>query len=342
MSTPLPFILYSLWGRIFTFNIVVLRAFSMVVALVAYLLFYTLVYSLTNDTKMSLLATGFVVINPYMIGLSVFVFTDMLAILFIIISCLSIQKQNAALLSLSLAGSLLCRQYMFFFVLAIGLYYLWKYFLHRDRESGKMLFACVVSMTPLLALVLLWRGLSPVNELRNLYLDEKTGFHPGYFTLYVCQLFIYLAPVILIYWKSFYSDLKTVLFSVVASGFYWAFPVRANKYQIDINTYTVGFFHKFIDLIFKNQFAEDVVFFTAFLLGIPVVIFVIKDIYQRWQRREAGFELLLDLSIIAFLLIMPFSYLVWEKYFLPLLPIVMMRILLLSPAKGTVVYKQEL
>jgi hypothetical protein len=187
----------------------------------------------------------------------------------------------------------------------------------------------------------LWRGLSPVNELRNLYLDEKTGFHPNYFTLYVCQLFIYLAPVILVYRKSFYSDLKTILFSVVASGFYWAFPVRANKYQIDINTYTVGFFHKFINLIFKNQFAEDIVFFLAFLLGMPIVVFVVKDIYQKWQRRGADFELLLDLSIIGFLLIMPFSYLVWEKYFLPLLPIVLMRILLLSPAKGTVLYKQE-
>jgi len=40
----------------------------------------------------------------------------------------------------------------------------------------------------------------------------------------------------------------------------------------------------------------------------------------------------MDLSIISFLLIMPFSYLCWEKYFLPMLPLAMMSILLIQYA----------
>ncbi|MDH5683388.1 MAG: hypothetical protein OEZ20_02865 [candidate division WOR-3 bacterium] len=40
MSTPLPFILYALWGRIFGFEVHILRYFSMIIAFITYILFY--------------------------------------------------------------------------------------------------------------------------------------------------------------------------------------------------------------------------------------------------------------------------------------------------------------
>ena len=198
MSTPLPFILYSIWGRIFSFDIEMLRLFSVIIAFSTYLLFHKLVFSLVNDIKISLLTTAFIVVNPYMIGLSVFVFTDMLAILFVIISCIAVRKQSPIVLTISLACGLLSRQYLIFFVLAVSLFYLWKYYQYRKRDDKTMLLACIISLMPLLVLFTLWKGLSPDNELRNIYLDENYKFHPAYFTLYVCQLFIYLAPLILI------------------------------------------------------------------------------------------------------------------------------------------------
>ena len=268
MSTPLPFILYSVWGKIFNFDIQTLRIFSIIIAFSTYLLFHYLIFSIFNSIKISLLSTAFIVVHPYMVGLSIFVFTDMLAILFIIISCISIRKQNPIILSISLACGLLCRQYLIFFVLGVGLFYLGKYY--KDRKQNKkrirsMLLSCFISLMPLFILVALWKGLSPVNELKNIYLDEKFSFHPSYFTLYVCQLFIYLVPIILISWKNIYKINKILIFSLIASSFYLLFPVRACKYQVNENIHTVGFFHKLVKIIFGNLLIEDMHPFTGLI-----------------------------------------------------------------------------
>lgn len=330
MSTPLPFILYSFWGRIFNFRIQTLRIFSVLVAFITYLLFHKLVFSIFKDIKISLLTTAFIVLHPYMVGLSVFVYTDMLAILFIILSCIAIREQKPIILSISLACCLLCRQYLIFFILAAGLYYLIKYFNNKiDKHViRKMLLSCIISMLPLAILGLLWKGLSPENDLRNMYLDEGYSFHPSYLNLYVCQLSIYLVPIILISWKKFYKNKIIILLSFVLSWFYWLFPVRIAGYQINAHVDAVGFFHRFIKTIFGNQFIEDIVFHVAYLLGLPIVIAIAKDIYSRWQDKNQDFSFFLDLSIIAAFIVMPFSFYCWEKYFLPFLPLVTLRILL--------------
>ena len=54
LSTPLPFFLYSLWGRIFNFDIQTLRIFSVVIAISTYLLFYKLIFSMFNNIKIAL------------------------------------------------------------------------------------------------------------------------------------------------------------------------------------------------------------------------------------------------------------------------------------------------
>jgi len=333
LSTPLPFFFFFLWGRIFNFEIQTLRIFSVIIAFSTYLLFYQLIFSMFNNIKIAFLTTAFIVVHPYMVGLSIFIFTDMLAILFIIISCISIRKQNTIILSIALASGLLCRQYLIFFVLAVGLYYLGIYYKKRKQNTEKiisMLLSCFVSLIPLTILGVLWKGFSPDNDLKKIYLDEGYSFHPSYFTLYVCQLFIYLVPIILISWKTFYKNNKAIIFSLIASSSYWLFPVRACKYQINANINTVGFFHKFVKIVFGNQFIEDIIFYIAFLMGFPIIYFIVKDTYFKWQEETLDFSFLLDLSIIIFLMVMPFSYLCWEKYFLPLLPLITMRILLIK------------
>lgn len=328
MSTPLPFILYSIWGLIFSFDIRVLRVFSIVIAFATYLFFHKLAFELFNHIELSLLSTVFIAVHPYMVGLSVFVFTDMLAILFIVISCISIRERNPISLSISLACGLLCRQYLIFHVAAAGLYYFVEYCGTRRMDSIKMLSSCLISLAPLIILGVIWKGIAPDNEVKKIYMDEGWRFHPSYLTLYVCQFFIYLLPVISISWRIFYKNGKTMFLSFVISGFYWLFPVRASKYQLDGNIHTVGFVHKSVKTVLGNQFVEDIVFYMAFLLGLPIIIFIIKDICLNWRDKKFGFEFFLDLSVISFLIVMPFSYLCWEKYFLPLLPLVTLRILL--------------
>jgi hypothetical protein len=65
----------------------------------------------------------------------------------------------------------------------------------------------------------------------------------------------------------------------------------------------------------------DGLFFLFFLLGAAVLaVYVHRIVLQlRWRKIET-----IDFLILAhvlFLAVMPFSYLWWEKYFLPLLPL---------------------
>jgi 4-amino-4-deoxy-L-arabinose transferase-like glycosyltransferase len=184
--------------------------FCILIAIVSYLLFYKLLYSIFGEGKIPLLVGAFLVLHPYMIGLSVFVFTDMFAILFLLISCISIIRHREVMLAVSLSCGLLCRQYMIFFVLAVGLYYLFRCHMQEgyDRDASVMLLSSFFSLIPLAILFFLWKGVSPDNQLRYLYLKEEYSFHPSFLTLYVCLFFVYLLPIIVVCWKGIYKGAK--------------------------------------------------------------------------------------------------------------------------------------
>jgi len=320
MSTPLPFIVYALWGRLWGFEIENLRVLSLLIATITYLLFHFLVFNIFRNSKTAFWLTVFLIIQPYMIGLSFFVFTDMLTMLFLLLGLLALIKQNPWLWTLSSAGGLLCRQYFIFFTLAAGIYFTTKLLVEKDKSTSKMIISTTLSLIPLLILILLWKGLSPENSRKELYLKDGLFFHPEYLTLYICLFFVYLFPIILQNWKNYYSHLKLLIIFLFISGIYFIFPVEASQPAKAVHVDTVGLFHRFIRLILGEKF-EHIIFFIAFWLSLPVLYRILQDGYQRWQRRQLDFGLLLDLSIVLFLIIMPFSYVVWEKYFIPIIPI---------------------
>ena len=83
MITPLSFILYGLWGKLLGFDVHVLRILSLIIAITTYIVLHRLFYTVFEDTTTSVLSTIFIALHPYMIGLNIFVYTDMLGILFI-------------------------------------------------------------------------------------------------------------------------------------------------------------------------------------------------------------------------------------------------------------------
>jgi hypothetical protein len=328
MSTPLPFITYALWGRIFGFETHVLRILSVIIALLTYLLFHRFLSLLFQEPKVVFLTAVFLTVHPYMVGFSIFVFTDMLPILFLIVACIVVIKRNAIGFGLAAMGTLLCRQHFVFLPVAAGLFYLLSFLRDRKSTSFQMLIASILSLAPLGLLYLIWQGFSPDNEMRKSYLDEGFYFHPSYLSLYVCLLFVYLIPIVAVRWRWIYGDRRILVGSFIFSWLYWLFPVGPSKYAIAIDVHTVGLFHRLLQWIWPGGFFEQVVFYVTFLLGLPILLFLVKDCYQRVKRRDFGLPLLLDISILAFLAILPFSYMCWEKYFLPVVPLAAVRILL--------------
>lgn len=328
MSTPLPFLLYAFWGHVFGSEIYKLRIFSIIIALLTYLLYHRLFFIIFNNGKIALLASIYLVIIPYMIALSFLIYTDMLAMLFLILCCFAIVRQNPFVFAISAACALLCRQYLSFILLAGAIFYLIKYIKGKERVALKMLISIFISFLPFLFLIFLWKGLTPENELQNLYLGEKINFHINFLIFYICLFCIYLFPIIVLTYKSYYQNVKILIASFVISSFYWLFPVTPAKSAIEAGFNTAGWFHRGLKWLFENQFYEHVVFNIAFFFGLPIVLYLFKDMFGKWRKNEFDFPFFLDIAILTFLLMMPFSYLVWEKYFLPIIPLASIRFLL--------------
>ncbi len=327
MSTPLPFILYGIWGKIWGVQLYTLRIFSLIIAFLTYLTFYLLYNKTLKKHKIAILLTLFLIIQPYMIGLTIFVYTDMFTMFFLGLTLISIRKNNHTTFILAASGGLLCRQYFAFVVIAAGFYYMIKFFQNRDSKSLLMLISTVVASIPFFALLILWRGPSPQNSLKTVYLKSGLSFHPGFLILYITLLFIYLLPIIILYWKHYYRNYKILFISLICAWIYILFPIAPSQPAIEAGVFTVGFFHRFLRGTFGEN-REHIIFFLIFLLSLPIFYSFCYDLYYRLKKHLYDFQLFLNLSIISFLILMPFSYVNWEKYFLPVIPIASLQILL--------------
>ncbi len=320
MSGPLPFLLYAAWGHLIGFELNDLRLFSLVISAVTYLAFFAFVDGSLKNQKAAFACTLFLMFHPYMVGFSVLVFTDMLPILASIL-VLYAMRYNRPLLMFS-AGvlGLLSRQYFVFFLFAVGLTYLLRIVSRYRSRDAVMAASIILSTLPLCILAYAWQGFSPKNELNNLYMDESFRFHPEYVTLYILLLSVYLLPLVVLNAKKIYGSLLPWLIAIPGSWWYWFFSVKPCPAAVNASFLTVGFFHKFIKFL-VGPVAEQYIFQVLFTVSLPILVFVVKDLYHRVKVRTYDIIFAIHLSLICFLLILPCSYFLWEKYFMPLVPL---------------------
>lgn len=135
MSTPLPFMLYGLWGAVLGFELGTLRILSLLIAGGTYVSFYRLVRHLGGQGYQSLGLTALLAMNPYMIGLSLFVFPDMLTIGFAILVMRTMLADRPLLAALANALGLLSKQYFLFVTLASCVALAFRYY-KNQRQGG--------------------------------------------------------------------------------------------------------------------------------------------------------------------------------------------------------------
>ena len=326
MSGPVPFVLYGAWGRMFGFEPQTLRLFSIIVAVATYVLLFWFLHSETGDLRLSALGTAFVALHPYMLYLSLFVYTDMLAILCLIGAIAAVRRERPVWLALALCGAVLNRQYLLFATGAAGAYFLARWIRHRQRRDMVQLLAVATSVVPLSGLCVLWRGLCPDGNLKHIYLDKHPSFHVSSLVLYVSLMSIYLSPVLAARWREFFGSKKPAIVAASLCWLYWLFPVAASPIAAE-SGFRVGMLHLTLHQMFNSETLEHAVFFTGFAGGLAVVTALGIDAWHRWREGRIDFQFFLDLTAFAFLAVMPCSYLHWEKYFMPLVPVLMLRIL---------------
>ena len=73
---------------------------------------------------------------------------------------------------------------------------------------------------------------------------------------------------------------------------------------------------------------EHIIFYLSYALGLVFIWKVLQDIFYRLSTKQIDYSLLLNFGIVFFILIMPLSYQVWEKYLVIVLPIILLRMML--------------
>lgn len=320
LSPPLPFLLYALWGRIFNFDPATLRLLSVIAAIATYLLFFDLLAALSGNLRAAVISTMFIALIPYMLDFSVSVLTDIGSILCLVVCVKAIREDRPVILGIASAAGLLIRQYFAFLPLAAFVYLAFRFWLKQDRRAVAHMVALVLSLVPLGLLFILWRGISPDNYLKIVYSDDGFYFHFNSFNLYVALFPVYLFPFVLYRFWSIYRDRLVLGISAIASIYYLFFPVTPSRASLDMNILTVGVFDRVVRVIL-GETLDRVVFLVMFFLGFPVVLSIVKDLVVRFNQKQFDLLFLLDASILAFLLFMPFSYVGWEKYFMPVVPL---------------------
>lgn len=327
MSTPLPFILYALWGKLFGFELNALRGLSVIIALFTYCGFYFLLAGVTRNLWLVFWASLFLVVHPYMVGFSLFVFTDMLPITASIFGLIALRKNSSWLWFFWAAIGLLSRQYFVFFSLPVGIYYCLRFIAKPGLTHVKMAVATLFSTLPTVALFWLWGGFSPQNNINHLYLGEAFSYHVDYLTLYVALLFVYLCPFIIWRWKEFYTDKIILIISLILSGLYLIFPVHPCPAAIEAGFDSVGYFQTLLQNLHFRPSGVQIIFYCCYLLGWPVLLTLLKDLVKRVMERAYDTLFLLEMSLLSFFIIMPSSYLLWEKYFVPVIPLAVIAII---------------
>jgi hypothetical protein len=165
--------------------------------------------------------------------------------------------------------------------------------------------------------------------------EDNINFNVSNFVTYLAFLSLYSCPFILLSAKTIFEFFNSkrifLLTGLIISFVYFVFPVAPSKVTLLQTEFeTVGFFHRFLKSIIQNSFYEHLLLYFLFLIGLLVIIFIINDGVNKIIKREIDYTLFLDISIISFLIIMPFSYQVWEKYLLSLLLPFALRLILIK------------
>jgi hypothetical protein len=255
----------------------------------------------------------------------------MLTILFIILALYAIYRQNPLLLFIGNACALLSRQYALFFTVAAGVYLLLILLIQKDKKNAIVLgITLAASCLPLAGCFILWKGFAPDSPIRDIYLTYALAYHVPTLFMYISLLFVYTIPFIFIAARYFFGRqaLSTYIIMFVISGVYWLAPVIPSQIGIDAKIFTVGFFHRALAAVSQNVLFHQGIFFFCFVFAMPFIYLIAANLLNSIRTSKIRYKVFLDLCIVAFLSIMPFSYLWWEKYFMLLMPVLILRIIL--------------
>lgn len=336
VTPPLFYMLYAAWGQVFGLGLDALRACS---ALVGVATLLVLRRFLAQHVSGSLLVFGLCalfLLNPYVPGISVLVFTDMPALLCVLLAYLWFGRGRFAASALALSAALLFRQYAVVFWIALAGAAAWNaLFAERRKEWVRATGWLAAAPLPLAALVPWWGGLVPPSGRARWIVDAGgMSWNPHAVTAYLAFLALYLVPFALVLANRLRGRAR-LWFAALPAGvaLQLLVPVQATRTAVEqAGMETVGLAHRALRAATGGGWIEHAVLALACSAGTWLLLAFLQDDVRRGRRAPLPMAAILSLSLYLYLAVMPLSYQVWEKYLLLVLPLAVARLALLPVA----------
>ncbi len=342
VTPPFFFFFYASWSKIFGSSVESLRILTLIISLLTWQLVFLLNNLFTKKSSHTLLLSLLVIINPYFWGTSVFVFTDMLAIMLCLAAVILFFKDNIILFTLFSSLAILCRQYAIIFPFSIIAFSIIN-LLNQKPINNRYILGSTITFLPLLILFIIWGNIAPESGIQKWIVPSPHFFNINYLNTYITFSVIYLLPLVIIFlFKKIGFDFLNIAIAFICFLILVQFPIApsaATIIQTDIRT--IGLAHiGLIKLLGEGSFLLKITLGVLLFLGCFINVVLIKYFLTEIKNRTYSKEMIFIIIWIFFLITMPLSYQVWEKYLTLILPYLILSVYLTIPSSNKGLKKQ--
>ena len=330
VTPPFFYMFYALWAKIFSSTTESLRLLTLLISLITWQLIFFLIQLFVKKDSHAFLLSILIVINPYFFGISIFVYTDMFTIMLGLSSLISFIKNKVFLFFILSTLAILSRQYAVIIPAAVIVYSLLTY--KNDTITNRNnIIASLISFIPLIILFAIWKNISPASGIEKWIVPNLALYNFDYINTYITFAVIYILPLVFIYFMKIKINYLSLLIAFTVTILLSLFPIKPSLATLEFTDYkTVGIVHQvFAEFFGYGSLGLKIILWIFFFAGCYINIEIMKKFYLQVKSKSYNKELILPLLWFLFLLIMPLSYQVWEKYLTMILPFYLLSIYLL-------------
>jgi hypothetical protein len=332
VTGPVFFSLYGALGRFVAFDKEILRFINLISFVIFLLVYRSCSKAILANKAESFQALLFSLINPYMVGVAIYLYTDGINLLAIYIFYYAVLNKKLLLLAPATALALCTRQYSVYALGASALYILaTPQYSIKDKVQAAIYMA--LGTTPFLYLCYLWGGIAPKQGLAHWVSSKSITYHLDCVTTYVSFMAVYALPVVVYKRASVMRminsslGIKGLMATFALSFFALAYPSKISESTATSDKINaVGYVHSAMKLI-PVENADKFLIWVFFFIGLVLLIATIKEDLKINKSNPAGMNFFMSINILVFMILMPISYQVWEKYLIVILPLFAIRIL---------------
>ncbi|MDI9874311.1 hypothetical protein [Flectobacillus rivi] len=332
LNTPLPFMIGGWWINLWGDTIQNLRILTFLLSFAIIALFIW--ESPKESNKLWVCVLGLWLFPNYYLC-TVYYYTDMFAILFLLGGIISYLQGRHFLSGFLMVLAICCRQYMIAFPIAIlanevvGIFLSQRYSLKKSLKellSKKYLMVYILAFLSIIPWVILWGGFAPADEMKRQHYDSTLTYKGG-FVLYSSAVvaFYFVIPEILLMRKinvlsHFVRSNRVVsVLCLLVVGFLVCFTPAVQTYNPYFTWKFLGYLDMGLVKIGVPEFIKQIIFgllmFLALIrflsggLNISTWVFIINGILL------GKAQLSWDKYSLPTVVILWFLVLVEEKYF---------------------------